>query len=381
MFNETFGRNLNRVLSKAEEKNIDAILFLYQPNMYYVTGVREPTGFVLISNSCGNYMATSILDYSRISRLSSKEFELLAFTRRTDERFKNIDIGPARIIEGGMKEALTTILRECKVKNLGVDIKFLNIELVKLMEDTSRSLEINFTDFSDDISRLRSIKNDWEVEYIINAQRIAERSLKKAIESLNDDIREQEIAGIIKYEMLKGGAWNESFSAIVAFHENTAYPHHTPGETILGPSGPVLIDLGAFYRGYASDMTRTLWWGEGGSKFKKLIETVLEAQEASIDVIAPGVAAWEPDIAARKTLEKEGLSKYFIHGLGHGVGVEIHERPYLGPGSKDVLEPGNVVTSEPGVYIAGLYGVRIEDMVLVTKKGKKVLSSISRVLI
>ena len=379
-FNETFGKNVRKILSIAEEKKIDTVLLLYQPNMFYATGIREPTGFAILSNSCGNYVGTSILDYSRISKLSPREFELLAFTRRTDEKFEKVEIGPAKIIEGGMKEAILTILKECNAKNVGADIKFLGIEVAKFVEDISKSLGISLVNLSDDISKVRSIKDDWEIEYMIKAQRIAETALKKAIESLNDGIKEQEIAGIIKYEMLKNGAWGESFPAIVAFHEDTAYPHHTPEDRILGPSGPVLIDLGSVYKGYASDMTRTLWLGEGGSKFKKLLEIVLEAQQTSIDMIAPGVAAWEPDNAARKVLEKYELSKYFIHGLGHGVGVEVHERPYLGPGSKETLEPGNVVTSEPGIYIVGLYGIRIEDMVLVTKKGRKVLSSISRII-
>ncbi len=380
MFSETFGKNVRKVLSVAEEKNVDSVLLLYQPNMFYVTGVREPTGFVILSNSCGNYIGTSILDYSRISKLSPRDFELLAFTRRSDEKFEEIEIGPAKIIKGGMKEAILTVLKECNARRVGADIKFLGVEIAKLVENISKSLGADLIDLSDDISKVRSVKDDWEIEYMVRAQRIAEAALKRAIESLNDGIKEQEVAGIIKYEMLKNGAWRESFSAIVAFHENTAYPHHTPEDRILGPSGPVLIDLGSLYRGYASDMTRTLWWGEGGSKFRKLLEIVLEAQQTSIDVIAPGVAAWEPDNAARKVLEKHGLSKYFIHGLGHGVGVEVHEKPYLGPGSKETLEPGNVVTSEPGIYIVGLYGIRIEDMVLVTKKGRKVLSSISRII-
>ncbi len=380
-FNETFGRNIKKILARAEEKKLDGVILMHPPNMYYVSGIREPTGFILLSNSCGHFIGTSILDYSRIANMASKNFETLTFFRRSDEKIERFEIGVATVVEGGMKEAIEKLINDCKFRSLGVDKQFLNVQVSELINNVAKDTGVVFDDMSNEILKIRSVKEDWEIDLMIHAQRIAEKALKRAFESLNDNITEREIAGIIKYEMLKEGAWAESFSAIVAFHENSAYPHHTPGDRVLGHSGPVLIDLGALYRGYASDMTRTFWWGSGGSKFRELLEAVLESQSSGIDAIAPGVPAWEPDNAARKVLEKRGLSKYFIHGLGHGVGVEVHENPYLRPGSKEVLEPGNVVTAEPGVYITGLYGVRIEDMVLVTKRGKKVLSSISRLLL
>jgi Xaa-Pro dipeptidase len=132
--------------------------------------------------------------------------------------------------------------------------------------------------------------------------------------------------------------------------------------------------------GYVSDTTRTLWHGGGGAEFRKLIELVAEAQGAAIDVIGPGVEARDPDMASRRVLAREGLDKFYNHGLGHGVGVEVHETPYLAPSSKDVLEPGNVVTVEPGFYIPGVHGVRVEDMVLVTKRGARLLTRLSRII-
>jgi Xaa-Pro dipeptidase len=379
-YSHTFGRSLRRVLKRAEERGIDSLVLLHAPNIFYVSGVREPTGFAVVSESCGNYIGTSVLDYSRISHTSPKDFEILAFYRGHDEMTEKIEIGAANLVKGDMKDALELILKRCDFKKVGFDKRFLNVQLIEAIESISKNLGIEIVDFTDDIIKVRSVKEDWEIDLIVKAQRIAEKALRKALDALNDKVSELEIAGIIKYEMLKEGAWGESFPPIVAFHENSAYPHHTPTERPLGPSGAVLIDLGSVYKGYMSDMTRTLWWGDGGEKFKNLIEIVVESQESAIDLISPGVAAWEPDNAARKVLEKRGLSKYFIHGLGHGVGVEIHESPYLRPGSKEVLEPGNVVTAEPGIYIPGLYGVRVEDMVLVTKKGRKVLSSLSRIL-
>ena len=286
-----------------------------------------------------------------------------------------------RIYRKSLIERVDDHLHECGVKRVFYDRAWLQATLAdSITRKLSKSAEL--IDASDKIAKVRSIKTDFEVELILKAISIAEAALKKAVNEIDAESSEASIAGSILNTMLELGAWGPSFPPIVAFHDHTAYPHHTPTLRLLGPQGAVLIDLGAVYGGLMSDMTRTLWYGGSGpQRFRESLEAVVEAHNTAIDAVAPGVTAGEVDKAARAVLEKYGLDGFFIHGLGHGVGVEIHERPYLRPGNSEPLEPGMVVTIEPGIYIPGLYGIRVEDMVLVTKKGARILTRFSPLLI
>ncbi|MCE4603213.1 MAG: Xaa-Pro peptidase family protein [Desulfurococcales archaeon] len=363
--------NLEKLLGKAEEQGIDTLILGSKANIRYTTGIVEPTGLAVAGRDCGYTLITPLLDYHRIVSQAPSHVEVKAAYRRSDEALE-ADIPRGDLIQDTPARAALSIARSCGGKVAG-DLSAQPYPQARIL--AGEEVE----DLTSLINRVRSIKSSWEVEIMVEAAYKAEEILGKVIGMLADGVTEAGIAGeILRLSM--EAAEGTSFPPIVAFYSNTAYPHHVPGPTILGVDGPVLIDMGVVHMGYMSDITRTLYKGSPGQGFRKVLEAVAEAQAAAIDRVAPGAEAWEPDKEARLLLARHGLARHFIHGLGHGVGVEIHEEPYLRPGSKTVLEPGMVVTVEPGVYMPGLYGVRIEDMVLVTRGGRRVLTRFARTL-
>ncbi len=185
----------------------------------------------------------------------------------------------------------------------------------------------------------------------------------------------------MEYFARKAGAESMSFSTIIASGERSALPHGRATDAPIRSGGFVVCDFGVILAGYCSDMTRTVYVGRPTAEARRVYEAVREAQQAAVAAVRPGTSVGEVDGAARKLLRKVGLAKYFTHSTGHGVGLEIHEAPRVAAGQTDVLEPGMVITIEPGVYIPGKWGVRIEDMVAVTETGCEVLTPTSKELI
>jgi Xaa-Pro dipeptidase len=219
---------------------------------------------------------------------------------------------------------------------------------------------------------MRSIKDDEELDRIRRAGEITATAIKMAMEKLDNNVNEKQIAGIIDMTMKTVGAEDYAFPSIVAFGENTAYPHHIPTDRYLKEGDVVLFDVGAKYKGYCFDSTRTYVFN---NEAKKIYEIVLQAQLEAIDYVKDGVYASEVDGVARKVIEKAGYGKYFIHSTGHGVGIEIHESPTISMNSKDILRENMVITIEPGIYLKGRFGVRIEDTLIVTKNKPIVLET------
>ncbi|MGC9210038.1 MAG: M24 family metallopeptidase [Acidilobus sp.] len=367
--------NRRKLKGLLQQKSLDAILLFGEANITYATGIREPTGVLILSENCGDALLTSVLDYNRLLAMAPKDVAVKAYYRREGEASVGVGaVPPNDLISGGLEDAVKGYLGSCGAKKVGADHAWAPYSLGSLLS------ALTAVDVSDDIKRVRAIKEDWEVEAITASIDAAERAFRDALNLLDGSPSEAEVEAAFHSSLMRQGAWGEAFPTIVAFYDHTALPHHTPTTVRLQQPGPVLMDFGANMGGYVSDTTRTLWHGEGGERFRKLIELVVEAQSEAIDVIGPGVEARNPDQASRRVLAKEGLDKFYNHGLGHGVGVEVHESPYLAPNSRDVLEPGMVVTVEPGFYIPGLHGVRVEDMVLVTNKGARVLTRLSRII-
>jgi len=365
-----FINHLNKFIAETEKNGIECSIITNSSNIFYLTGFNGSATLIVCKETSMLYVP--VLEYTRARKSVSKSIDVIAYSKYP---LKNIDI------ESYVQKDLMEIVKE---KLSGKDK--IGVEKGSLLLQTYNKLkealgERTYSDISNIITKLRSIKDNYELELIKQAISISEKSYLEAIKNLSNDLSELEVAGILESNMRKRGAENYAFPTIVAFGENAAYPHAQPGSRRLRGNDIVLIDWGAKSQGYCSDMTRTLVYGTGVSKeIIKAIEAVKNAQEEAIDKIAPGVKASEVDSVARNVLERNGLSKYFIHGLGHGVGIDVHESPYLTPGSEDTLEPGMIVTVEPGVYIEGKYGVRIEDMVLVTKKGREVLTSINKMI-
>jgi Xaa-Pro aminopeptidase len=231
------------------------------------------------------------------------------------------------------------------------------------------------------VERLRLIKDATEIERIRAAVQLGSSLLAPALRCIAPGVREVEVAAALELAARQGGAEGMSFSSIVAAGPRSALPHGAASAAPIPRRGFVVLDFGVILAGYCSDMTRTVHVGRPSAASRARYEAVLEAQRVAVAAVGPGRRAEEIDLAARKLLKKHGLAKYFTHSTGHGVGLEIHEAPRVARGSKDILEPGMVITIEPGVYVPGEGGVRIEDMVLVTEKGSEVLTPTPKELI
>jgi Xaa-Pro aminopeptidase len=231
----------------------------------------------------------------------------------------------------------------------------------------------------DHVETLRQVKDGDEINQIREAIRQAERGFAMLTASLGGDMSELQAANELEQAMRRFGARQASFETIVAVGQRAALPHARPTSARIEEANFVLVDWGATnVQGYRSDLTRMVATGTISPKLEKLHGVVLNAQQRSIEAIRPGIAASEVDSIGREVIAKAGWGKNFGHGMGHGIGLEIHEGPRLSRISKDVLKPGMVVTVEPGIYLPGLGGIRIEDDVLVTRNGHEVLSSLSR---
>jgi Xaa-Pro dipeptidase len=224
------------------------------------------------------------------------------------------------------------------------------------------------------IRDLRKIKDEKEIELISQACKLADIGIKAAADAIHPGTKEKEVAAEVEYAMRMEGSDGVAFETIVASGYNGAYPHGIFSEKIIQEGDLVIVDLGAIYKNYRSDITRTFMAGKASDKQTRIYQTVKSAQQKAYETIKQGVLTGEVDWAARRVIEEAGFGKFFVHNLGHGVGLEIHEAPTLSPDSKDILERGNVVTIEPGIYVPGFGGVRIEDTVLVTKSGAEKLT-------
>jgi Xaa-Pro aminopeptidase len=225
------------------------------------------------------------------------------------------------------------------------------------------------------VQELRKVKDEKEVKLLRKAAELTSLGMKVAYETVKAGLKEYEAAAEIEYAMRKKGSGGTAFETIVASGACSAFPHGGCSDRVIRNGDLVVVDIGAAYKGYCSDMTRTLAAGKASEKQKRLYEIVKRAQDRAFEALKPGAKARDVDAAARQTIADAGYSEYFVHGLGHGVGLEVHEPPTLSPDSEDVLAAGNVVTVEPGVYLVGYGGIRIEDTVLVGESGGKKLTS------
>lgn len=231
------------------------------------------------------------------------------------------------------------------------------------------------------VEMLRTVKDGDELEIMAEAARTGCKLFEHILGVLRPGIAEVEVAAELEHQARMLGAEGMSFETIVAAGLRSAMPHGRATTAPLPRRGFVTMDFGIIHKGYCSDMTRTVFLGKPKPEERKAYEAVLEAQENAVDAVAPGARCAEVDEAARSVLRREGLAEFFTHSTGHGVGLEIHEPPRVGAGQTTRLEPGMVITIEPGIYLAGKFGIRIEDMVVVTRSGGQVLTPAPKALI
>lgn len=257
-------------------------------------------------------------------------------------------------------------------KKIGIDKNWPSKFLIKMMDYNIASSYVNGSDLVDYI---RQKKDDKEKELMRNASKLNDNAISTLINNISDSKTEQDMAAELTSIYKDLNTSGHSFDPIIAFGENGADPHHETDASTLKPGDSIIVDIGCIKDSYCSDMTRTVFYKEASSKAKEVYNTVLEANKKAIAKIKPGVKFSEIDLAARDYIESKGYGKYFTHRTGHSIGIDVHETGDVSSVNHEVLEPGMIFSVEPGIYIPNEFGVRIEDLVLVTKDGCEVLNS------
>ncbi|WP_338600256.1 aminopeptidase P family protein [Sulfolobus tengchongensis] len=349
---------LRKLQTILEDKKEACAVIIGSPNLFYFleySGVGAliycDARFTLLAPALDMYRASNVKDVDVLIYYPSKIAE--------------------NVIEGNMFKAIEKVINE--KSNILLDVNWVDANTYKTLSE-----KYKISDISNDIIKLREIKDEDEIEKIRKAGEITSTAMKIGMERLTEEVSEKQIAGIIDMTMKSAGAEDYAFPSIVAFGENTAYPHHIPTDRVLMNNDIALFDIGAKYNGYCFDSTRTFVFKN--NEAKKIYEIVLQAQLEAIDAVRDGVTASEIDNIARKVIEKAGYGKYFMHSTGHGVGVEIHESPAISMNSKQVLKENMVITVEPGIYLKGRFGIRIEDTLIVTKGKPIVLETTYKLL-
>lgn len=360
---------VEKLFRSLEEKGVDAVLVVDKANIYYFTSFKALEGVAaLLFRESSSQLYVPPLEYDRAVEEVKGDIEVVPYYK-----FSYPWSIPRQPIVKSLEEIVAEQLASEKVRKVGLEYHSISYSTVDKLK--SKIGDVELVDVTEDIQSLRAVKDREEIELIKKSARITDLALREAIKELKPGISELEVAGKIEYAMKSLEAEGVAFPTIVAFGENAALPHASSTPHRKLKSGDlVLIDLGARYRGYCSDSTRTLNVGRVGGKEKDMFYAVLEAQKSALKKLGPKVKCEEVDSTARKVLEEYGYAKFFIHSTGHGVGLEVHEPPRLAKDSKQELEPGMIVTVEPGVYVRGFGGVRVEDTVLITNSGVEVLT-------
>jgi Xaa-Pro dipeptidase len=279
----------------------------------------------------------------------------------------------------GYEQALRQCIEDMKIEGrLGVEYGAMRVLELRAIEAVALVKVLDATSL---IAKLRMVKDDAELAAMRKAVHAAEQGLRAAIEFIKPGVTERDVAEVWEGAMREAGSDGTSFTTIVASGPNSANPHHTTGSRQLQEGDLIILDGGARVDGYLSDITRTVMLGEPDPEARRIYEIVLAANRAGVAVAQPGASGAEIDAAARQVIEEAGYGEYFVHRTGHGLGIEVHETPYIHAGSTEPLSIGTTFTVEPGIYIAGLGGVRIEDDVVLTSSGGECLTSFERELI
>jgi Xaa-Pro aminopeptidase len=342
----------NAVLKKMTQENADWFFVTNLTNVQYLSGFTGSHA-VLMLHPDRQYILTDGR-YSEQVVKQVKEYEIIIQGTRKEHE--------------AMKDTVGDISNELvwfESTHCSYDI----------YETLKEKLSIqNMIGQKDIIEPLRAVKDDEEIACIKKALTVAETALEKAIGQIQEGMTERELAHILEHEMWSQGAPKESFESLILFGPHSSLCHGRPSDTRLQKGDTVLMDFGCVIDGYCSDITRTVFFGTPSDELIKMYACVLEANQNAEEHIQAGTTGKQADLYAREIIQKAGREKQFVHGLGHGVGLEIHEDPRLSYLSEHTLQEGNVVTVEPGVYVQNLGGIRIEDMIVVRKDGCELLN-------
>lgn len=348
---------LGRLCERLADAGFDAFVSVAPPDNQYLTGFLGSTSGVVVTADAAEFLCDS---------------------RYTEQALQQVKAFRVTEMPGNLIVRLGERLQGMGVSTVAYDPACWTVAQLNALQDAfSGSLK----SLDAPVAGLRMVKSPDEIEALRAASELKEAVLAEVVEGIREGVTETEVAARLEYGFKARGATGASFDTIALFGVRSSMPHGSPGETRLKRGDVVLLDLGCRHRGYCSDLTRTYAFGTiPGAWFEAVYETVLDAQMAAVQAVRPGARCRDVDAVARDMIQFHGYGAHFGHGLGHGVGIEIHESPRLNTESEIVLEPGMVVTVEPGVYLPGQGGVRIEDLVVVTERGCEVLTRTPKAL-
>lgn len=343
------------IAARLPELKADALLVSAPANVRYLSDYTGSNGLILVLPSETHFF--------------------------TDPRYEigarqNIS-GHVHIVKGPLIAGVIQVIKRKRLKKIGFESGWTQFDAYQRLKE-GLPLGVSLVPVGRIIEERRMLKSPAEVDTIRRSVNLNSEAFARVLNRIRPGVRELDVAAEIEFQMKMLGAEKPSFDTIIAAGPRSALPHSHPTAHQIGANELLLIDMGASLEGYASDMTRVIHLGPPPKKIREMYRAVLEAQLAGIDAVREGTTAGKVDAATRNVLKKHNLDKAFVHSTGHGLGLEIHEPPRLGKKDKTRLQAGMAVTIEPGVYIEGLAGIRIEDTVLVTKNGWEVLTPTSK---
>jgi Xaa-Pro aminopeptidase len=351
-----YGERRRRLVEQLQGLKLPALAVSHLPNVRYLTGFTGSNALLLVSG---------------------RDCVLLTDPRYDLQARDECDC-KVQVVSGALWTAALKLIQRRRIRVLAFESERVSCADWRRLSAAAESLKVKPLDGV--VERLRAVKDPAEIDAIQRSVAVCARAYERTLKSIKPGLRERDVAAELDYQMRRLGADGPAFETIVAAGAHSALPHARPGSQPLGNDQLLLIDMGASLDGYASDMTRVVHLGKPGRTARKMHKAVLEAQLAALDAVRPGIPVLMVDQAARKVLRGHGLDASFTHSTGHGLGLEIHEGPRVGKGVETMLEAGMVITIEPGVYLQGEGGVRIEDTVLVTPSGRQVLTPVSKEL-
>jgi Xaa-Pro aminopeptidase len=349
---------------------LDALLVTHLPNVRYLCGFTGSAGVLLVTSTRSVFFTDG--RYADQAR-SQVQAARIVIAR------KGPMVAAAEWISTHLIAGHRSSSSSAKIK-IGIEGDHLTVAARSRLAGLLPS-NIRLRDAPPLVEQARMIKDAEEIDCIRSAVLLGASLFDRALETIRPGILETDVAAEMEYSARRAGADAMSFETIIASGQRSALPHGRASRTAIPAREFVVCDFGVILSGYCSDMTRTVHVGRASAEARRIYQAVKRAQQAGLDAVKPGVSVDEVDRAVRKSLQGSGLAKHFTHSTGHGVGLEIHEAPRLAAGQSEILQPGMVITIEPGVYIPGKWGVRIEDMVVVTEQGCEVLTPTSKELV
>jgi Xaa-Pro aminopeptidase len=354
-------KRISKLKKELENKNIDYLIIGNLDNIFYLSGFTGSNALFVINKNDEHIFITD--------------------SRYIEQSAQEVGAGiRIEICKGNLYAGLVGILNQNKQAGIiGIESKNIYVSEYEFIKE--KLLGFKFIQTQNLVENIRIIKEPVEIKNIKKAINIAEKSFLNTLEFIKIGEKEKSIANKLEYEMENNGAEGTAFNTIIASGQRSIMPHASASFKQLESGDPVLMDFGCKVNGYNSDLTRTLFLGKISRKLKDIYENVKNTQETVINSIKSGEIAGKLDLLARNSLLENKLDEYFLHTLGHGIGINVHEYPNISSTSEVVLQENMVFTIEPGVYIKGLGGIRIEDVVLVTNTGCEVLSTLTKELI